>query len=216
MTQPDVAPTAVPASTRVFRIALWSLLGLTLVAIVGLAVVSVLRSGGGDEPLPVLGEVPPFELVASTGETVTRDGLAGAPYAVDFVFTRCTTSCPILTHRLRGVGDGLVEGEAFRRVSISVDPAHDTPEVLRAFREERGLPESWWFLTGEPEAVLALVVDGFHLAVEPDTGNPADPIAHSTRIVLADGEHRVRGYYDGLDPEAVARLDRDLRRLAAE
>lgn len=216
MTQPDVAPTAVPAGTRVFRIALWSLLGLTLVAIVGLAVVSVLRSGGGDEPLPVLGEVPPFELVASTGETATRDDLAGAPYVVDFVFTRCTTSCPILTYRLREVGEGLVEGEAFRRVSISVDPAHDTPEVLRAFREERGLPETWWFLTGEPEAVLSLVVDGFHLAVEPDTGNPADPIAHSTRLVLADGEHRVRGYYDGLDPGAVARLDRDLRRLAAE
>ena len=211
------APTSGPESNRGFRIALWSLLGLTLVAIVGLAVASVLRSGGDREkPLPVLGEVPAFELTSSTGETVTRDDLAGAPYAVDFVFTRCVTSCPILTNRLRGVGEGLVEGEDFRRVSISVDPAHDTPAVLRAFREERSLPAAWWFLTGEPDAVLALVVDGFHLAVEPDTGNPADPIAHSTRIVLADGDHRIRGYYDGLDPEAVATLDRDLRRLAAE
>lgn len=200
-----------------FRIALWSLLGLTLVAIVGLAVVSVLRSGGGGkEPLPVLGEVPPFELTASSGATVTRDDLAGAPYVVDFVFTRCVTSCPILTHRLRGVGEGLVEGEDFRRVSISVDPAHDTPEVLRAFRDERRLPEAWWFLTGEPDAVLSLIVDGFHLAVEPDTGNPVDPIAHSTRLVLADGHHRIRGYYDGLDQQAVTRLDRDLRRLTAE
>ena len=201
-----------------FRVALWSLLGLTLVAIFALAVVSVLRRSGdgGAEPLPVLGEVPAFELTSSTGETVTREDLTGAPYAVDFVFTRCVTSCPILTHRLRGVGEGLVEGEAFRRVSISVDPAHDTPAVLRAFREERGLPEAWWFLTGEPDAVLSLVVEGFHLAVEPATGNPVDPIAHSTRIVLADGEHRIRGYYDGLDPEAMATLDRDLRRVAAE
>lgn len=200
-----------------FRIVLWSLLVLTLVAIVGLAVVNVLRHGGAsDEPLPDLGEVPPFELTASSGGTVTRDDLSGAPYAVDFVFTRCVTSCPILTHRMRTVGEGLVEGEEFRRVSISVDPAHDTPAVLRAFQEARSLPETWWFLTGEPDAVLALVEEGFHLAIEPATGNPVDPIAHSTRLVLADGRHRVRGYYDGLDPEAVAGLDRDLRRLAGE
>lgn len=200
-----------------FRIVLWGLLVLTLVAILGLAVVNVLRYGGGpDEALPDLGEVPPFELTASTGEAVTREDLSGAPYVVDFVFTRCVTSCPILTHRMRTVGEGLVEGEAFRRVSISVDPAHDTPEVLRAFQEDRALPEAWWFLTGDPDAVLTLVEDGFHLAVEPATGNPVEPIAHSTRLVLADGRHRVRGYYDGLDPEAVARLDRDLRRLAGD
>lgn len=199
-----------------FRTALWTLLVLTVVAILGLAFLLGLRHGAEvpDEPLPNLGEVPPFELTASTGAPVSRDALAGAPYAVDFVFTRCVTSCPILTHRMRSVGEGLVEGEGFRRVSISVDPGYDTPKVLRSFKEERGLPEAWWFLTGEPDEVLALVVDGFHLAVEPDPGNPVDPIAHSTRLVLADGEHRVRGYYDGLDPEDVARLDRDLRRLA--
>lgn len=202
-------------SQQIFRIALWTLLALTLVAILGLVVVNVVRHrGGAEEALSVLGEVPPFELTASSGETVNREDLSGAPYAVDFVFTRCVTSCPILTHRMRTVGEGLVEGENFRRVSISVDPAHDTPAVLRSFKEERDLPEAWWFLTGEPEEVLALVVDGFHLVVEPDPGDPVDPIAHSTRLVLADGEHRVRGYYDGLDPEDVARLDRDLRRLA--
>lgn len=202
-------------SQQTFRIALWTLLVLTLVAILGVAVVNVVRHrGGAEEALPVLGEVPTFELTASSGETVSREDLSGAPYAVDFVFTRCVTSCPVLTHRMRAVGEGLVEGEDFRRVSISVDPGHDTPEVLRSFKEERRLPEPWWFLTGEPAEVLALVVDGFHLAVEPDPGNPVDPIAHSTKLVLADGRHRVRGYYDGLDPEDVAALDQDLRRLA--
>jgi protein SCO1/2 len=198
-----------------FRIALWSLLVLTLVAILGLAVVNVLRSPGEPE-LPVLGEVPAFALVRHDGRAVTRDDLAGAPYAVDFVFTRCATSCPLLTQRMTTLGEGLEEGREFRRVSISVDPAHDTPEVLRAFRETRGLAPGWWFLTGEPAMVLALVRDGFHLAVEADPGNPVEPIAHSTRFVLADARHRVRGYYDGLDLEEVARLDRDLRRLARE
>lgn len=203
-----------PGSPPLVRIALWGLLVLTLVAILGLAVVQVLR-GPGEAELPVLGEVPAFELVSQDGRAVTREELAGAPSVVDFVFTRCVTSCPVMTHRMETLGEGLVEGEEFRRVSISVDPAHDTPAVLREFTEIRGLPDAWWFLTGDPEQVLALVRDGFHLAVEPETGDPVDPIAHSTRFVLADARHRVRGYYDGTDPAEVARLDRDLRRLAA-
>lgn len=196
------------------RIALWTLMAATLVVILLLALASWLRHRpAGRQALPDLGEVPPFELTGSDGEPVRRGDLTGAPYVVDFVFTRCVTSCPVMTGRMKTVGEGLVEGRDFRRVSISVDPAHDTPEVLREFRETRGLPDSWWFLTGEPEPILALIRDGFHLAIEPDTGNPVDPIAHSTRFVLVDGGHRVRGYYDGLDLEAVARLDRDLRRL---
>lgn len=197
------------------RIALWALMVATLAAILVLAVVNVLRhpSDGAGE-LPELGTAPPFELTASDGETARRDHLTGTPYVVDFIFTRCVTSCPVMTARMATVGEGLSEGRDFRRVSISVDPAHDTPTVLREFKSARGLPDSWWFLTGEPDPTLALVRDGFHLAVEPATGNPIDPIAHSTRFVLVDGEHRVRGYYDGMDQEEVARLDRDLRRLA--
>jgi protein SCO1/2 len=197
------------------RIALWSLLILTLAAIVGLSVVQVLR-GPAEPELPVLGEVPPFELVGRDGRLATREDLGGAPYVVDFVFTRCVTSCPVMTHRMQTLGEGLDEGREFRRVSISVDPAHDTPEVLRAFKEIRGLPETWWFLTGDPERVLALVRDGFHLAVDPATGDLVDPIAHSTRFVLADGRHQIRGYFDGMDSDDLARLDRQLRRLARE
>lgn len=178
--------------TPALRIALWTLLVATLAAILLLAVVNVLRHPSSDA-LPDLGEVPPFELTGSDGEPVHRNDLAGSPYVVDFVFTRCVTSCPVMTARMKTVGEGLVEGRDFRRVSISVDPSHDTPQVLREFRETRGLPESWWFLTGEPEPILALIRDGFHLAVEPATGNPVDPIAHSTRFVLVDGEHHVRG-----------------------
>lgn len=196
-----------------FRVALWTLLVLTLVAILGLAAIHLIRREAA-AALPVLGEVPPFDLVDQDAAAVGREDLAGAPWAADFVFTRCVTSCPVLTARMATVGEGLVEGRDFRRVSISVDPEHDRPEVLRTFKQARRLPPEWWFLTGEPDAVLTLVRDGFHLPVVPDTGDPVDPILHSTRFALVDGEGRIRGFYDGLDPDEVARLDRDLRRLA--
>ena len=207
----DPAPPSIPP----VRIALWALLAGTLVVILLLGAVHLLRRpAASGEPLPVLGEAPELALIDSRGRTVTLDDLAGAPAVVDFVFTRCVTSCPILTARMATLGEGLAEGRDFRRVSVSVDPAHDTPEVLQEFKEARGVPEEWLFLTGEPAEVLALVRDGFHLAVEPDTGNPVDPIIHSTRFVLLDARGRIRGYYDGLDGDELERLERDLRRLA--
>jgi protein SCO1/2 len=86
--------------------------------------------------------------------------------------------------------------------------------VLSDYKASRQLPEAWWWLTGEPEAVLTLVREGFLLGVEENPGDPRDPILHSTRVVLVDGQNRVRGYYDGLEPKDLERLDADLERLA--
>lgn len=215
------------------RVALRVLMALMLVAIVVLAILNGLRRteqgeagrpaflgaplGGSSGELPVLAELSPLadlRLTRSDGAVITGEDLAGTPWVADFVFTRCVTSCPILTVRMEGVGERLKEGEDFRRVSISVDPAYDTPEVLSEYKETRRLPDSWWWLTGEPEAVLTLVREGFLLGVEENPGDPRDPILHSTRVVLVDGRNRVRGYYDGLEREDLKRLNADLARLA--
>ncbi len=195
------------------RVALWTVLVLALVAVAAATLWSTLHREPS-APLPVLGRVPPFALTGRGGRTVTLADLAGRPFVVDFIFTRCVSSCPLMTAAMSKVGEGLVEGEDFRRVSVSVDPAYDTPAVLARYAASHGAPPSWWFLTGDPPAILALMGDGFHLAVEPDTGDPRNPIAHSTRLVLVDGDGRIRGYYQGLDADDLGRLDRDLRRLA--
>ena len=93
-----------------------------------------------------------------------------------------------------------------RLVSISVDPERDTPEVLGAYGKELGVdPLRWTLLTGDPETVRRLVVDGFKTplaAPAPEAPGPID-IAHTGKLVLVDGLGRIRGYYDsnelGLD-----------------
>ncbi len=195
------------------RVALWTVLVLTLVAVLGATLWSAFHRES-TEPLPVLGQVPPFALIGRDGRPVTLADLAGEPFVIDFIFTRCVSSCPLMTAAMTKVGQGLEEGKEFRRVSVSVDPGFDTPSVLTRYAETHGAPSTWWFLTGDPQSILALMGDGFHLAVEPDTGDPRNPIAHSTRLVLVDGRGRIRGYYQGLDRDDLARLDRDLRRVA--
>jgi protein SCO1/2 len=106
----------------------------------------------------------------------------------------------------------LVGSEEIALVSFSVDPTHDTPEVLRAYAERAGAKGHWLFLTGPRDDLASLLTDGFHVAFA-DDGPAEAPITHSDRLVLVDRELRIRGYYHGRDAEDLARLTRDATHL---
>ena len=166
------------------------------------------------QPPPVLGDAPQWQLTNRDGRTVSSADLAGAPYVVDFIFTRCVAICPAMTAQMERVTRGLPEGSEIKLVSISLDPAHDTPEVLEEFAAKRHAPDSWLFLTGaDQQRMFDLSQKGFKLAATLVPDDPTQPIVHSTRFVLVDGEGRIRGYYDSLEPEAMDKLRDDLRTL---
>ena len=165
--------------------------------------------------LPVLGAVPSFTLVERSGRAVSAADLAGHVWVADFVFTHCPTFCPLLTERMAGLQKALVPAaDPVRLVSFSVDPAHDTPEVLEDYARRAGAGEGWLFVTGPRGALAALLRDGFKVAWA-DDGPPASPITHSDRFVLVDRALRIRGYYHGTEPDDVARLARDALALGA-
>lgn len=201
------------------RALLWGILLLSILAVSVTALMSRswwLQSLQGSEPLPVLGVVPPFELVNRDGRTVTREDLRGAPWVADFIFTGCKVSCPVMTTRM-GDLSRRIPGNRLRWVSISVDPDNDTPEVLEEFAQSFNAGESWLFLTGEKEALYDLVREGFHLGVavaDPSQpGSELEPISHSTRFVLVDSGSQIRGYYDAFDTASLNKLANDLSRL---
>jgi protein SCO1/2 len=165
----------------------------------------------------VLGTVPHFALVESGGTPFGLGDLAGSPWIADFVFTRCRMSCPLLTRKMLELRGRLPASTRARLVSVSVDPEHDSPEVLRRYAAENGIDgPGWVFLTGTRADVRRLVREGFHLPVEDTPDDPASPILHADRFVLVDGEARVRGYYAALEPEELDRLLADLERVEAE
>ena len=196
------------------RSLLWGLLVVTLIAVVAAAVLRMRRP----EPPPVLGQVPEFTLVNRDGRKVTRADLAGSPWIADFVFTRCPASCPMMTVRMARLDRELPRGSAVRLVSFSVDPEHDTPEVLERYAESYKAPARWLFLTGDGAQIYRLSREGFKLGVDasPQASGAAtaEPILHSTRFVLVDGEGRIRGYYDAFDAESMKGLMRDLEAIA--
>jgi protein SCO1/2 len=163
-------------------------------------------------PPPILGTVPDFRLVDQTGTPFGPDRLAGRVWIADFVFTRCPDVCPRMTERLAGIHRAL--GERADVVSVSVDPAYDTPERLAAFARAHGaVSPRWHFLTGDSRHVQEAVLRGFKVAFSRDSEDIAT-ITHGVHVVLVDGRGRIRGYYDSNDAEALERLVTDARRLA--
>ena len=101
-------------------------------------------------------------------------------------------------------------------VSFTVDPAHDTPEVLAAYARHYGASAArWQFVTGAQEALWRLAREGFKLGVG-EGGSAEEPITHSVRLVLVDRRGHLRGTYDATDGAAIRRLYQDVRRLLGE
>jgi protein SCO1/2 len=165
--------------------------------------------------LAPIAQLPPFELVDQRGQAVSLATFGGRPFLVDFIFTRCGGQCPLLNQRMKKLAALLPSEEAVDLVSISVDPEFDTPEVLAAYVREQGINDPRWrVLTGEPAAVMRLVREGFLLALEAGQADPKEPILHSTRFVLVDGEGRIRRYGDAFDDADLESLAKDARQLA--
>jgi protein SCO1/2 len=175
---------------------------------------------GDGSRLPVLGTVPEFVLTERSGRTVSKADLSGTPWVANFIFTSCGGVCPLLSNRMAQLQRSLAaHGLGVRSVSFSVDPARDTPQVLRDYAARYNADEkNWLFLTGPRRELYGLISDGFHLAVaerspEEAARYPDELITHSDRFVLVDAEGRIRAYYHGADAEVVAQVLRDATAL---
>ncbi|KUZ77832.1 hypothetical protein WI38_24820 [Burkholderia ubonensis] len=102
--------------------------------------------------------LPPVELVRDDGRTVSLvDELNdGRPVILTFIYTSCTTICPMISQtleRLQGELGG--DRDKVHIVSISIDPEEDTPARLRAYAERFGAGPEWQHYTGTVDASIA-------------------------------------------------------------
>lgn len=163
---------------------------------------------------PIKLRLPDFELTASDGQPVSRKSLRGRVWIADFIFTHCAGPCPLMTRHMRALQDDLADVEPLTLVSFSVDPAHDTPQVLTEYAERHGARAGrWLFVTGSMDQIYDLAIDGFRIAVAAARKN--NQIIHDTRFMLVDQDGYVRGYYDSDSEDDLRQLRRDAERMAA-
>lgn len=172
-------------------------------------------------PLPVLGQVTGFTLTNQAGQPWSSSSLEGRIWVADIIFTRCPGSCVVMTSHLRQLQQTLPESSEVSLVSLTADPAHDTPEVLRAYANRfEADPGRWQFLTGPQSEIYKVATGQLLLAVaenpDPDNAPIEDLFLHSTKLVLVDRQGRLRGVFDGTDPSVVEEIRVAVSRLERE
>ncbi len=163
-------------------------------------------------PLPILGEVPEFQLVSQDGKTFDSHVLDGHVWVADFFYTTCTGPCPMMSSHMHLIQEQTAtEMPDVRLVSFTVDPAHDTPPVLAEYAKHfRQDPARWTFLTGEQAQLNEVALKGFKL-------NGVDgSMSHSTRFTLLDRHRRIRGYYLTSEDGFMPKLMHDIRQLEGD
>ena len=155
-----------------------------------------------------------LSLVNQNGESVDETLFDGRSTALAFFFTSCQGPCPALTAVMKRVQDETA-GSNLRLLSVSVDGANDTPEVIRAYGDGVGADfERWTFATGAPEAVAGIAAASLQFSIsrpEGQTvrgprGEEVPNVIHPTRILLVGPDRSVTGVFAYNDPPQVERL----------
>ncbi len=162
-----------------------------------------------------------LEAVNRTGEAVSLGQLRGKVYVAGHQYPDCPAGCLGMAAVMKSLEAEFGDDPQFRLVSISVNPAGDTPEKMDAWVKERGVDSpDWWFLTGDPEAIAKYMISQFKFYATEEITDPAlraaqGPYAHDQRLAIVDGDANVRGYYDVLNVQRsqieIERLRRDLK-----
>lgn len=161
-------------------------------------------------------EVPDEGLTDQAGLTRKLSDWRGRALAVTFVYTRCPLPdfCPLLDRRFADLQRAIQADQALRDrahlVSVSVDPAHDTVDVIRAHAKARGADaRTWSYLTGSQAAIDRLTSRfGVSAMTEKDD---AQSITHNMRTAIVDARGRLVKVHSGSDWTVETLLD-DLRR----
>jgi cytochrome oxidase Cu insertion factor (SCO1/SenC/PrrC family) len=161
------------------------------------------------------GTVPAFELTNQDGQPFGSTQLLGKIWIADFIYTTCPGPCPMISNRMSEVQKPLEKTDV-HLVSFTVDPARDTPQVLRGYAEKlQAEPGRWDFLTGPQSTIYDLSRNGFKLAISDGSEEKGLPV-HSTRLILVDRHGEIRGYYDAAEADGMTKLLADTNHLLRE
>jgi protein SCO1/2 len=187
------------------------------------------KVGGSTEEndkLVKIGPVPKFELINQDNVKVTNDTYKGKVYVLEFFFATCPSICPKMNANMVTIQNAFFGNPNFGIASITIDPLHDTPAVLKEHAKVVGAKSSNWnFLTGDKDYVYNLSNKGFNIYVG-ENSKASGGFEHSGLFALIDKKGNIRCrkddygnpilYYDGLDKKGVRDIQQDIQALLKE
>ncbi|CAC9974284.1 SCO family protein [Flavobacterium panici] len=179
-----------------------------------------------DAKLLTIGAAPKFELTNQDNVKVSNATYRGKVYVLEFFFTTCPSICPKMNLSMLEIEKTFFGNPNFGIVSITIDPTHDTPQVLKDHAKLLGVKSSNWnFLTGDRATIMDLSNKGFNLYAG-ENSKVSGGFEHSGLFALIDKDGNIRCrkdefgnpniYYDGLDKKGVREIQEDIKILLEE
>lgn len=179
-----------------------------------------------DTKLLTIGPAPKFELTNQDNVKISNETYKGKVYVLEFFFTTCPSICPKMNMSMLEIEKTFFGNPNFGIVSITIDPGHDTPQVLKDHAKLLGVKSSTWnFLTGDKATIMDLSNKGFNLYAG-ENAKVSGGFEHSGLFALIDKDGNIRCrkdefgnpniYYDGLDKKGVRDIQQDIKILLAE
>ena len=186
----------------------------------------VSNSSNEDGKLEKIGPAPKFELLNQDNLKISDETYKGKVYVLEFFFSTCPSICPKMNQSMLEIEKTFFGNPNFGIVSITIDPEHDTPAVLKEHREFLGVKSSNWnFLTGDKTYIFDLSNKGFNLYAG-QNNKAQGGFEHSGLFALIDKNGNIRCrkdefgnpilYYDGLDKKGVRDIQQDIAILLKE
>jgi protein SCO1/2 len=171
-------------------------------------------------PMPVIRAAPDFSLFDVENRLVKLSQLRGRTVLVAFIYTGCTSACPLLSFRMARLQEKLARAQLDAvLLSVTVDPQRDDAKALAAFGKRFHARPGWHFLREEPERLAPVLAD------YGEWTRVAGELDHPARLHLIDGAGRVREIYSlaffdedqaFLDIHALAREGRAVSRSRSQ
>lgn len=186
----------------------------------------VSNSSNESSKLQIIGPVPKFELVNQDDVKITNENYKGKVYVLEFFFTTCPSICPKMNQNMLSLEKTFFGNPNFGIVSITIDPKHDTPAILKEHRELLGVKSANWnFLTGDKDYIFNLSNKGFNLYAGQNS-KVQGGFEHSGLFALIDKKGNIRCrkdefgnpilYYDGLEKKGIRDIQQDIAILLKE
>jgi protein SCO1/2 len=176
--------------------------------------------------LVTIGKVPDFKFTNQDGKIITNEFYKNKVYVVEFFFTTCPTICPKMNKNMVTIQNEFYGNPNFGIASFSINPKHDTPQILKEYAKEHGATlKNWNFLTGNQDAIYDLANKGFTLYAGVDSSAEGG-FEHSGMFALVDKNGNIRSridkygnpiaFYDGLNPKEIHKIMEDVNILLNE
>ncbi len=158
--------------------------------------------------------VPDFSFKNQNGEAVNWEALEGKIVILNLFYTN--SNLKDVGSNVKKIASGYVKNPLIRFLSISVDPA-DTPDKIKEYAAQQGATAGRWdILNADTAQTYPFIRNGLLLDVVKHDENASTKFIYGNRIVLLDNQHRIRGYYEANNEDALAKLDDEIKVLVAE